>query len=72
MTKLNFYLIRHGKTVQPNALNGATDVLVNDDIQEAISIGLHHSMTSRQMITSPLRRCAMFATPCRARLEDSN
>lgn len=56
MSKLNFYLIRHGKTQMANALNGSTDVLVDDDIQDEMAACIQAGPV-KQIVSSPLRRC---------------
>ncbi|MEI2562844.1 alpha-ribazole phosphatase family protein [Vibrio metoecus] len=54
------YLLRHGKTQGPAALNGITDVAVDADVQQAIASRLLDRSFTR-VISSPLRRCADLA-----------
>ncbi|MBF9002583.1 MULTISPECIES: histidine phosphatase family protein [Vibrio] len=57
---INFYLIRHGKTLNPSALNGRTDVEVAPNIQEHIATCLN-KYSFENIISSPLRRCCDVA-----------
>ncbi|ENM5813763.1 histidine phosphatase family protein [Vibrio mimicus] len=57
---ITIWLLRHGKTQGPAALNGITDVAVDADIQQAITSQLVGLPFSR-VISSPLRRCADLA-----------
>ncbi len=58
----NIYLLRHGKTEGPPALNGSTDVPVAMDVQEQIAERLSNCDVSySRIITSPLQRCRQLA-----------
>ncbi|EEZ00328.1 alpha-ribazole-5'-phosphate phosphatase [Vibrio sp. RC586] len=57
---IRIWLLRHGKTKGPAALNGVTDVAVDSEIQQAIADQLMNLPFSR-VISSPLRRCADLA-----------
>ncbi|MGX9418366.1 histidine phosphatase family protein [Vibrio sp. WJH972] len=58
MKQINVYLLRHGKTLGEPALNGQTDVLVEESLQLEISRRIASSDISfSQVYSSPLRRC---------------
>lgn len=55
----NVYLVRHGKVQGASALNGVTDVLVDDVLQKKISARLHnYPVDFDRLVSSPLRRCS--------------
>ncbi|WGV99073.1 histidine phosphatase family protein [Vibrio sp. YMD68] len=59
---VNVYLLRHGKTVGPAALNGRTDVPVCSDTQTQIVDALNKdAIEFASIITSPLSRCRALA-----------
>ena len=58
----NIYLLRHGKTEGPPALNGSTDVPVSIAVQEEIAERLSRcDFSYSRIITSPLQRCRQLA-----------
>lgn len=59
---INIYLLRHGKTVGEPALYGHTDVAVEQETQQQIAQAvLSRQLNIKQVITSPLKRCADLA-----------
>jgi alpha-ribazole phosphatase len=58
---LNLYLLRHGKTQGKAALNGHTDVAVDESIQANIADLLPKKYSFSKVYTSPLRRCSRVA-----------
>lgn len=62
---ISLYLLRHGKTVGPAALNGRTDVAVADKTQQAIAEQLK-SLSFATVVTSPLCRCADLSVQLKA------
>lgn len=57
---IRIWLLRHGKTQGPAALNGITDVAVEPSVQQAIASQLS-TLPFTRVISSPLRRCADLA-----------
>lgn len=57
---ITIWLLRHGKTQGPAALNGMTDVAVEPETQLAIA-GQLANLPFSQVISSPLCRCADLA-----------
>ncbi|MGF1720997.1 histidine phosphatase family protein [Vibrio kyushuensis] len=58
----NIYLLRHGKTEGPAALNGITDVQVSDVVQSNIAELLSaERLGFKTIVTSPLSRCRDLA-----------
>mgnify|MGYP000495031115 CR=1 FL=1 len=58
----NIFLLRHGKTLGAAALNGKTDVLVDELVQQRISDALaKHECKFDAIISSPLMRCSDLA-----------
>ena len=57
---IRIWLLRHGKTQGPAALNGITDVAVKPSVQQAIASQLS-TLPFTRVISSPLRRCADLA-----------
>ncbi|HGF7190238.1 TPA: histidine phosphatase family protein [Vibrio cholerae] len=57
---IRIWLLRHGKTQGPAALNGITDVAVEPSVQQAIANQLS-TLPFTRVISSPLRRCADLA-----------
>ncbi|HGS5368726.1 TPA: histidine phosphatase family protein [Vibrio cholerae] len=57
---IRIWLLRHGKTQGPAALNGMTDVAVDSSVQQAIASQLS-TLPFTRVISSPLRRCADLA-----------
>jgi alpha-ribazole phosphatase len=61
-TMHNVYLLRHGRTEGPAALNGSTDVAVATHVQYDIAAALkQHECSFSRIITSPLKRCSDLA-----------
>lgn len=58
---LNIYLLRHGKTLGKPALNGHTDVGVDETIQSQISQSLLDKYVFSNIYSSPLQRCQRVA-----------
>lgn len=58
---LNLYLLRHGKTQGKAALNGHTDVAVDESIQANIANLLPKKYAFSKVYTSPLQRCYRVA-----------
>ncbi len=58
---LNLYLLRHGKTQGKAALNGHTDVAVDESIQAHIAKRLPEKYAFSNVYTSPLQRCCRVA-----------
>lgn len=58
---ISIYLLRHGKIVGPAALNGRTDVAVEEKTQLQIADQLKN-LSFETVVTSPLHRCAELAT----------
>lgn len=58
---LNLYLLRHGKTQGKPALNGVTDVGVDETIQNNIVHLLPQKYAFSQVYSSPLQRCRQVA-----------
>lgn len=56
---IRIWLLRHGKTQGPAALNGITDVAVKPSVQQAIASQLSTLPFTR--VIAPLRRCANLA-----------
>lgn len=61
MKTKNIYLLRHGQTLGRAALNGKTNVLVDETIQQSISDALQSRLKVDAVVTSPLRRCSDLA-----------
>ena len=61
MNPINIYLLRHGQTLGPAALNGKTDVEVAPQTQYAIRDSLMERYEFQQVLTSPLTRCKALA-----------
>ncbi|MCK6264931.1 histidine phosphatase family protein [Vibrio sp. ZSDE26] len=58
----NIYLLRHGKTLGPAALNGKTNVEVAEETQQAIIETLYQDgITFSHVVSSPLIRCCDLA-----------
>lgn len=57
---IRIWLLRHGKTQGPAALNGITDVAVEPSVQQAIASQLS-TLPFTRVISSPLCRCADLA-----------
>ncbi len=57
----NIYLLRHGKTLGKPALNGHSDVAVDETIQRNIADTLLNRYTFNQVYSSPLQRCYRVA-----------
>jgi len=57
----NLYLLRHGKTQGKPALNGVTDVGVEESIQNKIAHLLPQKYAFTQVYSSPLQRCKQVA-----------
>ncbi len=57
----NIYLLRHGKTLGKPALNGHSDVAVDETIQRNIADALLQKYTFNQVYSSPLKRCHRVA-----------
>jgi len=63
MRRYNIWLLRHGKTKGPSALNGHFDAKVENHIQEKIKKKINGlNLSYRQIISSPLSRCLDLAT----------
>ncbi|CAM3942865.1 Putative phosphoserine phosphatase 2 [Vibrio aerogenes CECT 7868] len=63
LTKSDVWLLRHGKTTGPAALNGQTDACVAPQTQTQITQVLaRQNLPYRQVISSPLSRCLDLAT----------
>ncbi len=58
---LNLYLLRHGKTQGKAALNGHTDVAVDESIQANIAKLLPEKYAFSKVYASPLKRCQRVA-----------
>ncbi|MGC9422476.1 histidine phosphatase family protein [Vibrio sp.] len=61
----SIYLLRHGNTLGPAALNGRTDVGVADKTQQLMAKQLE-SLPFTTVVTSPLRRCADLSVQLKA------
>lgn len=62
MKKINVYLLRHGKAIGKPALNGQTDVLVEQEVQKEIAHRImRHGITFSHIYSSHLHRCADLA-----------
>ncbi len=61
MNPINIYLLRHGKTLAPAALNGKTDVSVATPIQYAMRDSVMATYQFQHVLTSPLTRCKALA-----------
>jgi alpha-ribazole phosphatase len=58
----NVYLLRHGRTLGPAALNGSTDIAVAPQVQQAIADTIEQrELGFSHIITSPLKRCSDLA-----------
>lgn len=57
----NIYLLRHGKTIGKPALNGHSDVAVDETIQSNIACALLKKYAFSNVYTSPLQRCYRVA-----------
>ncbi len=57
----NLYLLRHGKTQGSSALNGHTDVAVDESTQSNIASLLLDKYAFSKLYTSPLQRCHRVA-----------
>lgn len=58
----NVYLLRHGRTVGPAALNGSTDIAVSLQVQHSIAEAIEQrDLGFTRIITSPLKRCSQLA-----------
>ncbi|NAX22603.1 histidine phosphatase family protein [Vibrio sp. V39_P1S14PM300] len=71
MKVLNFYLLRHGKTLGQSALNGRTDVGVDLAVQHRIRDRMvEKELPITHIVSSPLQRCAQVATLLHERLDN--
>jgi alpha-ribazole phosphatase len=62
MSIINVYLVRHGRTIGPAALNGHTNVAVEPKEQLDIAASINDRVEFKSVITSPLTRCGELAT----------
>jgi alpha-ribazole phosphatase len=61
MSVINVYLVRHGKTLGPAALNGHTNVAVELKEQLDIAACINNRFEFKSVFTSPLMRCSELA-----------
>jgi alpha-ribazole phosphatase len=58
----NIYLLRHGRTVGPAALNGSTDIAVAPQEQQALAAAIEkRELGFTRVVSSPLKRCSELA-----------